>query len=266
MPELVENSWSRERLLESLESYRCGLSEAPLLRKWSDREAQSATGESEQQMTFVISNEEVDRHGDLIMAAGWQLESYRKNPVFLWAHDYARPVIGRASSVWRDPGRLLATIEFAPTEFAQEVATLYRQNYQKGVSVGFRPIRFEERRQEQTGAFLGIRFLEQELLEVSAVPVPANRAALRRALDQAPRVGSYLRRLEAPTPASPSIWEEGLGPELAARIDDLDKLVGELTEMLAAAEKSRAGQSLDPGLAGDSELAALLSVLSSAKY
>ena len=221
MPKLVENSWSRERLLESLESYRCGLSEAPRLQKWSDREAQSAAGESEQQMTFVISNEEVDRHGDVIMAAGWRLESYRKNPVFLWAHDYARPVIGRASSVWRDPGRLLASIEFAPTEFAQEVANLYRQNFQKGVSVGFRPIKFEERRQERTGAFLGIRFLEQELLEVSAVPVPANRAALRRALDQAPRVGSYLMRMEAPTPASPSVWEEGLWPELAALLSML---------------------------------------------
>jgi len=266
LPELVENSWSRERLLESLESYRCGLSEAPLLQKWSDREAQSAAGESEQQMTFVISNEEVDRHGDVIMAAGWQLESYQKNPVFLWAHDYARPVIGRASSVWRDPGRLLAAIEFAPTEFAQEVATLYRQNYQKGVSVGFRPIRFEERRQEQTGAFLGIRFLEQELLEVSAVPVPANRAALRKALDQAPRVGSYLRRMEAAAPALPSVWEEGPWPELAARIDDLDKLVGELTEVLARVKKSQAGPSSDPNLAGEPDLAALLSVLSSAKY
>lgn len=266
MPELVENSWSRERLLESLESYRCGLSEAPLLQKWSDRETQSAAGESEQQMTFVISNEEVDRHGDVIMAAGWQLESYRKNPVFLWAHDYARPVIGRASAIWRDPSSLLARIEFAPTEFAQEVATLYRQNYQKGVSVGFRPIKFEERREEQTGAFLGIRFLEQELLEVSAVPVPANRTALRRALDQAPRVGSYLRRMEAPTSALPSVWDEGLWPELAARIDDLDKLVGELTEMLAKAEQGRAGQLLERESAGDPELAALLSVLGSAKY
>ena len=202
----------------------------------------------------------------MIRASGWQLESYQKNPVFLWAHDYTRPVIGRASSVWRDPGRLLATIEFAPTEFAQEVATLYRQNYQKGVSVGFRPIRFEERRHEQTGAFLGIHFLEQELLEVSAVPVPANRAALRRAMSQAPRVGSYLKRMEALAPASPSIWEEGLWPELASRIDDLDKLVGELTEMLSMAEKSRAAPIFDPELVGEPDLATLLAVLSSAKY
>ena len=55
---------------------------------------------------------------------------------------------------------------------------LYRQGYQQGVSVGFRPLRFEERRDARTGAFLGIRFLEQELLEISAVPVPANRSAL----------------------------------------------------------------------------------------
>ena len=70
---------------------------------------------------------------------------------------------------------LLARMEFAPTDFAREVAALYRSGYQQGVSVGFRPLRYEERRDTRSGAFLGIRFLEQELLEVSAVPVPANR-------------------------------------------------------------------------------------------
>ena len=27
-------------------------------------------------MTFVISNEEVDRHGDVVLAQGWRLQAY----------------------------------------------------------------------------------------------------------------------------------------------------------------------------------------------
>ncbi len=102
---------------------------------------------------------------------------------------------------------MLARMEFAPTEFAREVSALYRSGYQQGVSVGFKPLRYEERRQVNTGAFLGIRFLEQELLEVSAVPVPANRHALRRALHQATGVEEVLVALrsarELPSPAPP---------------------------------------------------------------
>lgn len=130
--------------------------------------------------TFVLSTDEVDRHGDIVAADGWSLDAYRRNPVLLWAHDYRRPSIGRAVEVWTEPHRLLARLEFAPGPFAQEVAELYRAGFQWGVSVGFRPIRFEQRRDEKTGAILGFRFLQQELLEVSAVPVPANRSALGR--------------------------------------------------------------------------------------
>ena len=167
--------------------------------------------------------------------------------MFLWAHDYARPVIGRAVEVWQEPHRLLAKMNFAPTEFAQEVAMLYRTGYQKGVSVGFKPLRYEERRDEKTGAFLGIRFLEQELLETSAVPVPANRNALRRALDQAPVVGEYLRLVDAIGNAAeaPSsninraavCVHEGIWPELAARVDGISKLIGELAQMLEEADQ-----------------------------
>jgi len=138
-------------------------------------------------------------------------------------------------------------MKFAPTEFAQEVAMLYRTGYQRGVSVGFKPLRYEERRHEKTGAFLGIRFLEQELLETSAVPVPANRSALRRALDQAPLVGEYLRWVDAGgrtlgTPlervglASDHVPQE-IWPELTARVDDLGKMAGELAQMLEDAEQ-----------------------------
>ncbi len=129
-------------------------------------------------LVFVASTGEADRHGDTVAPEGWRLDAYRENPVVLWAHDYGEPAIGRAEAVWSDGRALRARLEFAPTEFAGQVERLYRQGYQRGVSVGFRPLRFEERRDPVNGAFLGIRFLEQELLEISAVPVPANGGAL----------------------------------------------------------------------------------------
>ena len=141
-------------------------------------------------LTFVLSTDEVDRHGDVVSADGWRLEAYRENPVLLWAHDYRHPAIGKAVEVWVEPHRLLAKVEFAPSAFAQEVASLYAGGFQWGVSVGFRPIRWEERRDSRTGVFTGLRYLEQELLEVSAVPVPANRRALRRAAEGCLNQGS----------------------------------------------------------------------------
>ena len=181
MDGLGQTDWSRERLLEALDAFYRGLAEAPLVRKQTEFSPPGSAPSADSRMTFAISTEEVDRHGDIIAADGWRLESYSRNPVFLWAHDYGRPVIGRAVRVWKGVRELLAEMEWAPTEFAREVAALYRDGYQRGVSVGFKPLRYQERRDGRTGAFLGIHFLEQELLEVSAVPVPANRSALRRA-------------------------------------------------------------------------------------
>lgn len=264
---LAMDSWHRERLLEALEAFRKGVGEAPLLRKWIEsgkpvdtaNPASTSLGSTSLgstspvskegqpgSMVFVLSTDEVDRHGDVIATEGWNLESYRKNPVFLWAHDYARPVIGRAEETWLEPHRLLARVDFAPTDFAQEVAGLYRAGYQRGVSVGFKPVRFEERRNERTGALVGIWFLEQELLEVSAVPVPANRSALRRALNEAPLAAEYLRRC-AKEPALSSLNPtEGAALErmwgvISARIDDIAKLTEELAKEAEAVEKAAFG-------------------------
>ena len=156
--------WQRERLLEALDSYSRGLSPAPQILKWTgtgvlgrdpEAEARDEREEAEAPMTFVASTEDVDRHGNVILVKGWRLDAYRKNPVFLWAHDYARPAIGRATRVWStatptsvgaiglsgvDMGKpaLMVEVEYAPTGFAREVAALYRAGYQRGVSVGFR--------------------------------------------------------------------------------------------------------------------------------
>ena len=227
-----ESERDRRLLLESLQAFSRGAGEAPLITKWthSAEDGASLGGDSmnreseDQAITFVLSTDEVDRHGDVISADGWVLDSYRENPVLLWAHDYRKPAIGRAAKVWVEPHRLLAKMEFAPTPFAQEVASLYRSGFQWGVSVGFKPLRYEERRDEKTGAFLGLRFLQQELLEVSAVPVPANRSALRR-------------WAQVDHSALAALW-----PVLASQVDELAKLAGEIADTVDELEHTAMGE------------------------
>ena len=185
--------YSPEQALERLASG------GPVALKWNALgvAAGAAAERAAGPVTFVLSTDDVDRHGDVVSADGWRLDAYRENPVLLWAHDYRHPAIGRAVEVWSEPHRLLAKMEFAPSAFAQEVAALYTSGFQWGVSVGFRPIRYEERRDARSGAYLGLRYLEQELLEVSAVPVPANRSALRRGVEGDAWLNALLVELRA---------------------------------------------------------------------
>ena len=117
-----------------------------------------------------------DRKGDVIDANGWELEGYRRNPVFLWAHDRGRPPIGVAREIWVAGGSLNALVEFAPTEFAREVAELYTRGFMRAVSVGFLPLETEMRR--ASNGRRGYLYRRQELLEISAVPVPMHSEAL----------------------------------------------------------------------------------------
>ncbi len=208
------DNWDRERLLEALDSHTQRLSDSPQVNKWADK---STDCDGVGAMPFVVSTDEVDRHGDTISVDGWRLDAYMRNPVFLWAHNHTRPAIGRTLELRKERHSLVATVEFVPTSFAQEVAALYRSGFQKGVSVGFRPLKYNIRRDAQTGSFLGINFVEQELLEISAAPVPANQSALRKALEGTPLMRSYyyhqgLEEQEAPQLIS---WNVALREVLA---------------------------------------------------
>ena len=117
-----------------------------------------------------------DRKGDVIDANGWELDGYRRNPVFLWAHDRSRPPIGKSQRIWVDDGALYAEVEFAPTDFASEIAGLYERGFMRGVSVGFLPLETEIRKASNDRR--GYLYRRQELLEISAVPVPMHDEAL----------------------------------------------------------------------------------------
>ncbi len=126
-------------------------------------------------ITFRASIESEDRAGDVIRAEGWDLENYRRNPVVLWAHRHDLLPIGKTIDIWVESGALFATVEFARTEFARQIQKLFEGGFLRGVSVGFRALKTSARSGMKNR---GTIFEKQELLEISAAPVPMHPDAL----------------------------------------------------------------------------------------
>jgi len=146
---------------------------------------------SDDVIRFIISDGSVDRDNDTVNVNGWQLDNYLKNPVFLWAHEHHSVPIGKGTDLHVQDEKLISDTIFVGKdimEFAHMIYQLYKGGFMNAVSVGFMP---DERVwSEEQG---GIKFLTQELLEYSAVPVPANPNALQIArsagIDIAPLKG-----------------------------------------------------------------------------
>ncbi len=164
-------------------------------------------------LEIAASVESEDRAGDLVIARGWELDAYMRNPVVLWAHQHRLPPIARSVSTRVEGDSLMATIQFADTPFAQEIKHLYLSGFMNGVSVGFRALETESRR--AASGRRGTVFKRQELLEISAAPVPLNPLTLadRPAGPQVEHSGETMELLRELT----GLWRE-LG-QVAARGD-----------------------------------------------
>ena len=175
-------------------------------------------------LDFVASDESLDRCDEVICPSGWRLETYRRNPVFQNAHQYGDILftLGKAliTEVRTVAGRpaLFQRIQFATdvNPVARIAHGLYSGGFLNAVSVGFLPLRWQNSDpvgQASTPAgSLGVpprvppaaslrsessqprrRYLEQELLEVSAVAIPANPNALALAVKSGAITKSDLR-------------------------------------------------------------------------
>ena len=145
------------------------------------------------------SDQTLDRYKEVIVASGWRLDNYLRNPVIQNAHQYGDIIftIGRAEKTWVNGNALLQTWRFASNEnpFAKIARDLYRGKFLQAASVGFIPLKWEDGEGDlergvhaaSPSSMAGTlvprrRYLEQELLEVSAVGIPANPNALTLAL------------------------------------------------------------------------------------
>jgi len=148
---------------------------------WARRRATAAVNKATKDggIPFVLSTEEVDRAGDVIVQRGWRLDSFAKNSPCLFAHQHDF-VVGRWSAVHVANNALLGTLHLAPegiSDRVTEVIRLVEHGLLKSVSVGFRALRTEPRR-DSAGAIIGTSFLEQDLIECSLTPCPCNPGAL----------------------------------------------------------------------------------------
>ena len=147
---------------------------------------------NERTVTATITTSAVDRYGEVVVSGGADLENFLKNPVVLWVHNSHDLPIGRALWLRKTKNKIVAKIQFAAkevNEFAEQVFQMYKAGFLKAFSIGFRPD-FEKTRapkpedikKNPEWAAAHRVFFGWELLEFSAVPVPANPEALASAV------------------------------------------------------------------------------------
>jgi hypothetical protein len=169
----------------AIRDYTDGRGDAPVIYKtggFALPKAPATALEAQGPQIFVASEESEDRMGDVIHIDGWKLSQFKKNPVFMFQHNYNVPPIGTVPKLWTDGKQLLNTVRWDDeSPLGAEIHGKYDRRIMRAESVGFRALNVEER--SSKGLAGSFNFLEQELLEISAVSIPAHPAALRKALD-----------------------------------------------------------------------------------
>ena len=187
--------------------------------------------EGERATIQVISTQDVDRDGEMLISKGAVVDEYMRNPVVLWAHDYTMPPIARTTDVAVKDGRVTAKAIYSETPFANDIYTLKREGIQTAVSVGFVPIEFAlnggpgwkattRALSDDYGisprVFNSVNAIHTKwlLLEYSDVPIPSNPAAvtMMKALSLAPETIERLGLADAPEPEP-----EGVARVMACR-------------------------------------------------
>ena len=131
---------------------------------------------------WTMSDFTLDRDMERIDPAGWDLKSFKDNPIVLWSHDTSIPAIGRMDNVRRADGAIVGKVLFDDDD---PFAAMIHGKVKKGIltkgSVGFKPTKIEWIEDEKDLTKLIYR--KQELYEFSIVNVPSNVNASRRGVD-----------------------------------------------------------------------------------
>jgi HK97 family phage prohead protease len=149
-----------------------------LTRKIYASSETKAAEDGARRLTVKISTSSPDRSNDVVLPSGAQLDNYLKNPVVAAFHRYDQPPIGKTVQIQKTDDGIVAVVEFTPegvNPTADMLFQLYKDGFMNAWSIGFIPTKFAQRGQSWSD---GNEIQEWELLEYSAVLVPANPEAL----------------------------------------------------------------------------------------
>jgi hypothetical protein len=205
-------------------------------------------------LDFVASDETLDRYDEIISVSGWKLNNYRRNPVFQNAHQYGDIIFTLGKALITEIRQLESPRSDSPDGprstpclfqrvlFATDVNPmariaygLYKGKFLNAVSVGFIPIRWEDGSSlsscSSSNQKFRRRYLEQELLEVSAVGIPANPEALQLGLKAGAIEKADLREtLELLRQLAGTADEENK-PSCVNKLDKIDPLLALAREL-----------------------------------
>lgn len=150
----------------------------------------------ERSITAVVSTATIDRMGEVLIPEGADLTAFRKNPVVLFAHNYQEPPIGKALWIKKTADGIISKVQFAKTQFAEEIFNLYKDGFMKAFSVGFIPKKWDDTPEEKCndGKKPKRKYTDWEMIEYSAVPVPANPDALALAIQRGLHVPEVIQK------------------------------------------------------------------------
>ena len=133
-------------------------------------------------ISAVVSTENVDRDGDIIRQANWDLDNFKAHPILLSSHNYRglSNQIGEWTDIRVEGKELIGDAQYylkqgnAEADWGFVLASKGRAAF----SVGFVPDMSKAKTIETAGN-MAYEFQGQELLEVSQVTVPSNAQALQ---------------------------------------------------------------------------------------
>lgn len=185
-------------------------------------EIKKADGDDDNLFHAVFSTDNEDRHYDVVKQ-DFDLKHFKKNPVFLDSHNYDSIVhiLGAVKNIKQDKvleGDIVFALMNPKGLLAREMAMA---GFLNATSIGFIPKKFSDKGE----------ILESELLEISAVSVPANPyALLEKAFDEEKKTGE---KIITATPSRKSEYARAIASMVKQRNEALKGIAKEVHEMVA---------------------------------